>query len=88
MLSVEEATRIGQEACINKLGIGFVQQHQGFGSFGYGEIDGKVFCFVGVDPFHQSSGKGLILDHQKFPCRISCTVDIETGEVVFVECVM
>ena len=87
MLSVDEAKQIGKQACLDKLGKDFVQQHKEFSSFGSGEFDGKVFCFIGVDPFHQSSGKGLILDHEKFPYRVSCTVDKQDGRVEFIECV-
>ena len=88
MLTVDAAKKIGLNACINKLGRDFVLAHKDTSTSAYGEADGTVFCFVGVDT-HQAPYGRLILDNRsKFPYRASCHVNLETGMTQFVECIV
>lgn len=91
MLTIKEAARIGINACIDKLGRDFVLAHRDNGSSAYGESDGGVFCFVGVDdkPWVSESADSIILDStSQFSYRASCNVRLTDGTVDFVECVL
>lgn len=91
MLSINEAKRIGINACIDKLGRDFVLAHKDSATSAYGESDDGVFCFVGVDDrcaFQNQEGV-LILDSQsEFPYRASCNVNLADGTPVFIEYVV
>ena len=85
MLTVDEASAIGKEACLNKMGKEFVERHKGFATYGVGEHGERVFCFIGIDHLHRNNAGGLLLDDEPFPCRVSCNVDKKDGSVSFVE---
>ena len=76
MLTVKEAARIGINACIDKIGRDFVLAHRDNGTSAYGENDGSVYCYVGVDDkpwVPPDISKGLVLDSEsKFPYHASC----------------
>lgn len=91
MLSVEAARKLGINACIDKLGRDFVKMHRDSSTSAYGECDGGVFCFVGVDnsPERSEGNDTLILDGSSvFPYRVSCNVGLEDGRLSFIECVL
>ena len=49
MLTVEEAKRIGIQACVKKIGYEFCKAHPDNGVSAYGEErEGFINCFVGV----------------------------------------
>lgn len=91
MLTVKEAARIGINACIDKIGRDFVLANRDNGTSAYGEEDGSVFCFVGVDdkPWAVESPDALILDSaSRFPYHASCSVCLADGATTFIECVL
>ena len=91
MLNIDAAKQIGFAACVDKLGRPFVLAHRDSAASAYGEIDGGVFCFVGVDdrPGHREHDGMLVLDDRsKFPYRVSCNVKLTDGIPDFVECVL
>lgn len=90
MLTVKEAAKIGVNACIDKIGRDFVLANRNYGTSAYGERDGGVFCFVGVDdrPYVPDRSGMLVLDSMsKFPYRASCNVGLDDGKLEFIECV-
>lgn len=90
MLNMETAKKIGLNACIDKLGREFVLANKDVATSAYGESDGGVFCFVGVDDRHSRTtcDRSLVLDsHSSFPYRVSCNVSLLDGSPRFVECV-
>lgn len=91
MLDITTAKKIGFEFCVNALGVDFVNAHRETSTFGFGEDDGYVFCFVGVDDVPRllpNLAGGLLLDSvSKFPYHASCAVDLEDGEVMTLECI-
>lgn len=91
MLTIKEAARIGIDACIDKLGRDFVLANRDNGASAYGENNGLVFCFVGVDdePWIAEYSDVLVLDNtSQFPYRASCNVRLTDGAMNFVECVL
>ncbi len=91
MLTIKEAAKIGINACIDKIGRDFVLANRNNGASAYGESDGSVFCFVGVDdkPWAAESSDALILDStSQFPYRASCNVCLADGTMKFIECVL
>lgn len=88
MLTVKEAARIGINACIDKIGRDFVLAHRGNGTSAYGENDGSVYCYVGVDdkPWVKPEiSEGLVLDSKsKFPYHASCNVSLTDGATTFI----
>ena len=88
MITVEEAKKIGIQACIKKLGKEFVKENAGHSSAGYGKRQDSVFCFVGVDNERNNHSRGLILDSIKFPYRVSCEVSLIDGSISFLECIV
>ncbi|MBD5149868.1 MAG: hypothetical protein HDT18_05750 [Oscillibacter sp.] len=91
MLTVKEAAQIGINACIDKIGRDFVLANRDNGVSGYGENDGMVFCYVGVDdkPWVDEEPDVLVLDStSKFPYRVSCNVRLADGTTDFIECVL
>ena len=88
MLSFNEARKIGLNACVDWIGRDFVYAHRDSASSAYGEVEGGVYCFVGVDgaPRPLRDDNVLILDSvSKFPYRASCTVDQSNGTWTFLE---
>ena len=91
MLTIKEAARMGINACIDKLGRDFVLANRDNGTSAYGENDGVVFCFVGVDdkPWVSESPDTIVLDNtSQFPYRASCNVCLTDGAMTFLECVL
>lgn len=92
MLTVKEAARIGINACIDKLGRDFVLANRDNGVSGYGENDGMVFCYVGVDDkpwVDKYPDDVIVLDStSKFPYLVSCNVCLEDGTMKFIECIL
>ncbi len=91
MLTVAEARKIGIKACIEKLGYDFCKKHADNSTTAYGEDDGFVFCYVGVDdsPAPDYSIKDYVwalTEENKFPYSASCNVSMEDGKVMFLEC--
>ena len=88
MITVEEAKRIGIEACINEIGRNLVLTHQDKATMACGVIENSVYCFVGVDmEDRREKSVDLILDSiSKFTYQASCKVSLIDGDVVF-ECV-
>lgn len=90
MLSIESAKEIGINACIDKLRRDFVLAHRDSAASAYGENDGSVFCFVGVDDrcSRPMPAGTLILDSRSsFSYRASCNVDLTDGKPTFIECI-
>ncbi len=90
MLTIKEAAKIGINACIDKIGRDFVLANRESGTSAYGENDGSVYCYVGVDdqPNVPRSSDTLVLDNtSKFPYHASCNVRLEDGATTFIECV-
>ena len=95
MLSLEDARKLGINACIDKLGRNFVMKYRDSSTSAYGtesDDDDNLFCFVGVDNKSASSLNGsdvIILDNTtKFPFRVSCNVNLKYGTTCFIECVL
>ncbi|MBQ2902510.1 MAG: hypothetical protein IJA07_03340 [Agathobacter sp.] len=92
MLTFEEAKNIGIRACIDKVGYEFCRAHNDNSTSAYGEVDGKMECFVGVsdEPAHEYDIEKvdyLILTSKKdWPYFAHCDVDMATGEIEFGEC--
>jgi len=90
MLTIKEAAQIGIDACIDKIGRDFVLANCESGTFAYGENDGSVYCYVGVDdqPSASRSSDTLALDNtSEFPYHTSCNVCLADGATTFIECV-
>lgn len=92
MLSINDAKRIGINACIDKLGRDFVEDRQEYGTSGYGECEEGVYCFVAVDdsPYKSQYKDGqIVLDSiTSFSYSAKCVVSLEDGKVNFIECVL
>lgn len=90
MLNIDDARKIGINACIDRLGREFVSAHRDCATSAYGENDGGVFCFVGIDDGRVSQNRDgmLVLDDRAaFPYRASCNVSLRDGFPVFIECI-
>ena len=92
MLTVESARKIGVNACIDRLGRGFVQKYRDTSTASYttsADDNGNVFCFVGVDDKKtiRDHGPGvLVLDCvTKYPYFASCNVNIASEAIDFLE---
>lgn len=91
MLTFEQAKKIGLEACAEKIGKEFVREHADATSTAYGEHDGEVYCFIGINisPRKQFDGKTLRLSSTGKPdYRASCNVSLKDGSTTFIECVL
>lgn len=93
MLTFEEAKKIGINACVEKLGISFVEQYADSfcSAYGWGEEENTVFCFAGVDnnPEKLINTDELILTgNSNFPYRVSCNVNMLNSSISYVECVI
>lgn len=92
MLTFEEAKKIGIRACVDKIGYEFCRAHNDNSTSAYGEIDGKMECFVGVsdEPAHEydiEKIEHLILTSKNdWPYFAYCDVDMSTGEIEYGEC--
>lgn len=91
MLSFHEARQIGINACIEKLGRQFVERNKNCATSAFGLQDNSVFCYVGIYSEFDSkiNSMQLILDScSKFTYYTSCFVDMQSGEIEFIECVL
>ena len=48
MLTYNEAVVVGANACIDRLGRGFVEKYRETACNAFADVDDHVFCFVGV----------------------------------------
>ena len=91
MLTFEEAKKIGINACIDKLGRDFVREHRDNGVSCYGEEDGIVSCYVGIDdkPCIIDTSGPIVLDHEShFPYYANCYVNRTDGKITFGDSVL
>lgn len=92
MLTLMEAKKIGNAACIDKLGREFVLANRDNGVSSYGEMDEGMYCYVGVsdEPYVSPYPDGmLVLDSEsRFPYYASCIVNMESGEITFLDCML
>ncbi|MBQ8199200.1 MAG: hypothetical protein IJZ76_07230 [Lachnospiraceae bacterium] len=91
MLTVIEAKKKGMKACIEKIGYEFCKKHADNSTTAYGEDDGVVFCYVGVDDspapdFDSETQTWILSENNEFPYSASCNVSMKDGEIVFLEC--
>lgn len=87
MITVEEAKKIGVQACIDKIGRDLVEANKDKACMGCGNGYQHVWCFVGVDEKEHDRSGGLLLDStSKFDHQASCKVSLVDGDIVF-ECV-
>ena len=92
MLTAEEAKKIGIRACIEKLGYDFCKQHEDTAVCSYGEENGKMTCYVGIDDKPEQlddveNMKSIILDDAEYmPYYANCEVDMQDGSIVFLDC--
>lgn len=88
MLTAIEARKIGIRACIEKIGYDFCMANEGNSVTGYGEDDGKMFCFVGINnnPRKNDNPDVLILSSLKgFPYYASCNVYMDDGRIEYLD---
>ncbi len=89
MLTVMEAKKKGIRACIEAIGYEFCKKHKDNGTSAYGEVDGVVYCFVGVsdEPAPEcdiTKVDSLILtSKEEWPYEASCNVDMQDGHIDF-----
>lgn len=92
MLTAEEAKKIGIRACVDKIGYDFCKQHADTTVCSYGEEDGKMTCYVGVNdkpdqPCDISQMTSIILDDAEYmPYYANAEVDMQDGQVILLEC--
>lgn len=91
MLTAEQAKKIGIRACIDKIGYEFCKRHEDNSVCSYGEEDGKMLCYVGVDDkpeqqYDLENMNRIVLDDARYmPYYACCEVDMHNGEVSFIE---
>ena len=90
MISAGDAKKIGNQACIEKIGYDFCAAHRDNAVFSWGEDQGVMNCFLGVSdqPMGDLSGWKPMLDGGNdggWPYYAICNVDMETARVVFAE---
>lgn len=87
MLTAEEAKKIGIRACIDKIGYDFCKQHEDNAVCSYGEENGKMTCYVGIDDkpeqgYELENMTSIVLDDAKYmPYYAYCEVDMQNGTV-------
>lgn len=91
MLTAEEAKKIGIRACIDKIGYDFCKQHEDNAVCSYGEEDGKMMCYVGVDDkpeqlYNLNEMSSIVLDDVTYmPYYAYCKVDMQDGTVTYTD---
>ncbi len=90
MLSVNEAKKIGNRACIDKLGRDFCVLHRDNAVFSWDEDADMVRCFLGVSdqPIGDLSAWNPMLDGESnsgWPYYVICNVDMKSEQVSFPE---
>lgn len=96
VLTVKEAKVIGKNACIKKIGVEFYEKYRNSTTAAYGDFseEGVVFCYIGVDdqPIETTPSEPLILSNEAqknpIPFYASCNVFLESGEIIFLDCVL
>lgn len=81
-----EARKIGIRACMDKIGYEFCVANKDNACTSYGEnIPGFMFCFVGIDDSGVESDSNILKlsDIKGFTHSACCNVDMETGEIEF-----
>lgn len=90
MLSIQEAKIIGINACIDKIGRRLCEQYASNSTSAYGESNGKVSCFVGINDepapdFDITSVNELILSEPNdWKYSAECLVNLEDGKIEFI----
>jgi len=86
MLTEEQAKKIGIRACVDKLGYDFCMRNKDNVVAAYGERDGKLECFVGVsDEPYEEKQQPCLTSGYRWTYAARCLVDLETGEVCYVQ---
>lgn len=92
MLTALEAKKIGIRACIEKLGYEFCKKYADNSTSAWGEeVEGIMNCFVGVStepaPVCDITkvDKLILTSGRKWPYAVSCNVNMNTGEIEFIE---
>ena len=89
MLTFEQAKEIGMNACIERLGRDFVEQYRDSSCPGYGNMEDRVYCSLGVDNSEDRNDYEnvplILTSNNPFPYRVSCTVRYEDGKIEFIE---
>lgn len=89
MISVEEAKKIGVDACIDRIGRDLCREYADNATSAYGLRDNYLDCFVGVNDVHDvhidlNSVTELVLTHEKdWKYSAECSVDMDDGRVIF-----
>lgn len=66
--------KIGMEACIEKIGRVFVDEHRDTACFSSGEVEGNaLFCFLGID-LHADTRKACLTNENDWDVYASCYV--------------
>ena len=92
MLTAEEAKKIGIRACVEKIGDEFCKKHRDTSVCAYGETEGIMECYVGVDDrpepeVNMEEMDYLLIDDTEFyPYFANCSVSLEDGSIEFQEC--
>ena len=92
MLTIEEVKNIGLNACIDKIGYEFCKKHEDTILYGYGQYEGKLRCYVGVDDQPEPNYENmkpedffLSCGRNRLPYYVHCNVNMQNGAVEFVE---
>ncbi len=90
MLTFEEAKKVGMDACVDRLGRDFVMKYRDTSCPGYGDMEDRVYCFLGVDNSDSRNDYSHVtLDSRsRFPYLAKCTVRYDDGKVEFLECIV
>ena len=91
MLTYEQATKIGIDACVDRIGRDFVMKYKDTACPCYGDMGEFADCFVGVDNSEGRYGDGKtfkLTSPGKWPYSARCTVRYEDGKIEFLECIV
>ena len=90
MLTYEQAKKIGQEACVDRLGRDFVMKYRDSACPAFSDMDDRAYCFIGVNdkPENRDEKQFVLTSGYKWPFSAQCTVRYEDGKVEFLECVI
>lgn len=86
MLTIEQAKKIGINWCAEQIGRVLVKKYADSSSMAFGEEDGQVFCFLGIDdnPLDVTLLHNIILSSKQedaFPYSASCYVSTKDGTI-------
>lgn len=87
MLTFEQAKRIGLDACIDRLGRDFFMKYRDASCPGYGDMEDRAYCFMGVDnrEVGHDEEKLILTSNNPFPYIASCTVRYSDGAIEFLQ---